>query len=432
MKHTRLNWVVGIIALLVSFNTSAQEIHCYDNPLIDSIWGTSFSAPPLAQSVTDQLKIRQKSLYYYKTLMQLQEPSALSIIFTDYTIVTSGDQKKPFILNADVQTPIAIGGKRFHGKHGKWLNTVHINPQFKVRIFNDDTSFPFGPNGDTSLPVRTPSTIPGITYFGAPARLWDDNETSGFKLFDNLHFGIRVFHHSNGQDGNELDTLRPANLGKVNLYNGNFGQNVVFEIIVGAKTELVANKTVRNSRSNQRKLARENRPGKQIYLKMSRERELYWRLGYEFHPWNLSNEVFRDLAIYGRYRLNLTVGHSLLPSLWEFIGDGEKWCDVFNSTKYEQWRFTFNSNYILDRVYNTGNAYALEKVNFLDASKRLNLWLTAYRVIRETQNAALFMQAGYYGSDNYNIYFTQSMWQFRFGLAFGAFNRPNYPDKQWQ
>jgi hypothetical protein len=64
----------------------------------------------------------------------------------------------------------------------------------------------------------------------------------------------------------------------------------------------------------------------------------------------------------------------------------------------------------------------LEDVKFLDAGKRLNVWVTAYWIMPQTRSSALFAQAGYYGSDNYNIYFAQSLWQFRFGLAFGVFN----------
>jgi hypothetical protein len=412
--------------LLIAFQSGAQ-ITCYTNPLDIPPSGAPVAITPRAalgsDLAADRLVNRRKSLFFHEKLMQIQEPSALSFFGTDYTRNLSGYQKKPFVLNADVQTPIAIGGKRFTGKKGRWMSAIHVNPQFKIRIFQDDPSFPAGPEGDNSLPVRTPSTIPGITYYGALTRLWDNEETgSKFSFLHNLYFGFRAFHHSNGQDGYELDTIRAENEGKVNIYNGNFGEQIVFEVIVGGTTRL-GSESIKNSNGNHRKLEKHNyKDGKQITLKMNRDKEMYWRLGYEFHPAKLSNQVFDSLSIYGRYRVNITLGWRILPTLSEFIGNGKEWCQVMSERKFERWRYTLNINYILDGDYKTGPSDALEDVKFLDASKRLNLWATAYWIMPQTRSSALFVQAGYYGSDNYNIYFAQSLWQFRFGLAFGVFN----------
>lgn len=391
----------------------------------------SLTATPNQSDTTIErvLENRKKSLYFHNTLMQIQEPSLVSVWFMDYTKNLSGFQKKPFILDGDVQTPIAIGGKRFVGKHGKWLNAIHVTPQFRVRIFNDDPAFPAGPVGDRSLPVRTPSTMVGITYYGAPARFSDPEEFGNPTILDNLYFGLRGFHHSNGQDGYELDTLRPANKGKINIYNGNFGENLVFEFIVGGKTEFRRD-NIMKSRSNLRVLEekKQYKPGTEMYLKMHRQHEMYWRASYEWHPKPLTSQFFDSLSIYGRHRINLNLGQSVFVNLLEVIRGKTKWDTVMQEKKYEKWRVTGNMNFIFDGDLKAGNAQDLKKVSALDVSKRLNLWITCYRMILQTQNAAFFVQAGYFGSDNYNIYFAQRMWQLRFGLAFGIFDQPEPKD----
>lgn len=426
MSYTFYRYIIISILVVYVFPVDAQQIHCYVNPLEDTIVNevNSGNTNPLSKSITDRLELRKKSLYFHNTLLYMQEPSTLSFPYTDFTFKTYGYQKKPYILNADVQIPIALGGKRFVGKRG-WMNAIHVIPWFKVRIFQNDADFPFGPLGDKSLPVRTPSTMPGIVYYGAPASWWDPTNNAN-KFFENIYVGVKAFHHSNGQDGYELDTVKASNDGEVNLYNGNFGENLYFEILVGGKTEFIPN-NIWGASINERKL-RKNKPGKQVYLRRHRQTYFYWRVGYEFHPQSLSNEIFDYYSIYGRYRLNLNAGYSILPTFWEFIGDGNKWCDVTREEPFEHWRFTFNLNYILDSDYMHGNVNQLVKVPAFDA-KRLNVWLTSYWILRSSNSTALFTQVGWYGSDNYNIYFNQSMFQIRGGLAFAFFDMPSKPDK---
>lgn len=77
---------------------------------------------------------RERNLKFYKTLTLISEPSTLSCL-SDITINENPyRQKKPFILNADVQTPVTLGGKRWG------LNTIQVIPQIKIRIFNNDNS----------------------------------------------------------------------------------------------------------------------------------------------------------------------------------------------------------------------------------------------------------------------------------------------------
>ena len=188
-------------------------------------------------AIQERLDKRKRNYHFYKTMLKIQPPSLLSGGgLTSFTHNTLGYDKKNFILDADVQTPIPIGGKRFG------LNTIHIIPRFMVRIFKDDANVPFGPRGDTSLAVRTPSTIPGIVWYFSPKGWWDPeryydkelkkaNRKEGIKddkLRDNRYLGLFIFHYSNGQDGNEF-----AVNDSVNAYNGNYGEQVIFEFIYG-------------------------------------------------------------------------------------------------------------------------------------------------------------------------------------------------------
>ncbi|HEU5293086.1 MAG TPA: hypothetical protein VFU05_20715 [Cyclobacteriaceae bacterium] len=374
--------------------------------------------PAMPDSVVRQIDRRASNFYFFSTIRKISEPSTISFPFLSLTHNVTGTQKKPFVLDADIQTPIAIGGKRF--SIGNWMYTIHVIPRFKVRIFQDDPSV-----GDESIPVRTPSTIPGVAYYGALRKWWDDKEEKRGYSFENIFVGLYAFHHSNGQDGPELDTI---NIGQVNTYNGNFGEQVAFEFILGGKTSSDDIPKI-NSNRNAKKEA-DNSPGKQMFLKVYQRSELYWKVSYELHPRKASNQVFDSLSIYGRHRLNLNVGLSLMPRLWEFIGDGKTWWDVSNEANYERWRFTLNANYIMDGDYASGNTLNPEQVKQFDLSRRLNLWLTAYWVIGFSQHAALFTQVGYYGSDNYNIYFNQSLWNFKLGIAFGFFDQQELPDKR--
>ncbi len=407
---------LSICFLVFSCVVQAQH-NAYTNPLDAT---TRVASRPNDSIVSRVVTRRVSNYYFFKTVRELSTPSTIPFPLLSITHNTYGTQKRPFVLDADIVTPIAIGGKRW--AIGNWMHTVHIIPQFKIRVFQNDPSV-----GDKSMPVRTPGTIPGVTYYGALRKWWDPNETKGFNLLNNLYFGFKAFHHSNGQDGPEYSTAKP---GTINTYNGNFAEQVVFEFIAGGKTILLPdNGGALNSKGNKRRLSN-NKPGKEIYIKATNRHEIFWKAGYELHPQKISSQAFDSLSIYGRHRLNLTLGLSLSPGLTEFIGDGTHWWDVVEESNYERWRFTIDVNYILDGDYRSGNTLNPEAIPFFNATKRLNLWATAYWIMGASRHSALFAQFGYYGSDNYNIYFNQSIWNFRFGLAFGFFDQPDTPDKK--
>src|SRR5690606_26833618 len=108
----------------------------------------------------------------------------------------------------------------------------------------------------------------------------------------------------------------------------------------------------------------------------------------------------------------------------KFIGDGTLWCKVAPEQTYERWRHILNGSFALDKNYYRGEISSLRKVSFFDLSKRLNINYTCYYMIGESKYSALFAQIGYFGSDDYNIYFNESYFNLRTGIAFAFFNHP--------
>ncbi len=435
----------------------AQEtpcIHCVsvtevcDYPQFD----TCCDDASLSTDVQSRLNTRTRNNNFYNTLRMIHPPSILSGgTVTSFTINTLGYDKKNFILDADVRFPISIGGPRFG------LNTIHIIPRFKVRIFQDDPDVPFGIKGDTSLPVRTPSTMPGIAWYFSFDKLWNPEASFNSSLKqaiadleynsskerrealrpfrDNKYFGIHIFHHSNGQDGIGIY----AN-DSVNLYNGNYGEQVVFEPIIGGQRKFAINGDFpcRDGKC-QKVVDRNKNRDKEAFIKSSRGVVFNWRVSWENHPFSLSNPEFRDLSDYntrynmtfpeksrmiGRNRLNARFSVQMIPKLIEYIVDKDKWCLITPEASYERWRFMADFSYILDRDYYRGpDMLSLEKVGFFGVNRRFNAWFTAFHVLKRSQFTALFAEVGYSGSDRYNIYFNQSLWQIRYGVAFGFFDQ---------
>lgn len=372
--------------------------------------------PNKPQAVANRIQWRKENYAFHRTMRMMQEPSTVTL-FTTWTRNDLGYDKKNFVLDADVQIPISFGGKRWG------LNEIQVIPKFLVRIFRDDPNVPYGvqPKGDASLPVRTPGAMPGLAYYRSFRSWWTNNS------FPLKFIGLYAYHHSNGQDGYELDTTNGRK--EVNVYNGNFSEDLIVELMIGGTMVSTPNASVLSSPRNARKI-KDNTPGKQMFIKAARQREFYWRLGYEWHPKSLSNEVFDSLRIMGRHRLNVRTALLFVPTMVEYIGDGTVWCNVVPKRRFERVRLTGNINYILDQPYYRGDLKNLKKVDFLNASRRLNMWVSAYWVLGRMGSAALFGQVGYWGSDNYNIYFNQSLWQFKVGLAFAFFDQPDEEDHQ--
>jgi hypothetical protein len=355
---------------------------------------------------------RANTLDFYHRTILITEPSTLSGAgITEWN--TSG--KKSYVLHADVQMPIAIGGKRYsvgskktHNRY--WMSSVHVVPQFKVRIFRDDPAW-----GDSSLPVRTPSYLPRLTYYGAPAGLW--NREKG-----RFHFlGISAYHHSNGQDGTEF-------LGdSVNIYNGNFGENAVFNFLIGGIYQKGGISTTLMKRDSILLNKAKNDPiteHKTIHHANSIARTMYWRAGFEWHPVVLSNAEYHQTGVYGGNRIQLQAGWIISPTYQEKIWHNDQWEEVGSPKQKELFRIVVNMEYITDRSYYKGTLNNLTEIKLSDLSKRMNLNATGYVRIPGTAHAAGFLSVGYWGSDDYNVYFQKSMFQIRGGLAFAFFDYP--------
>jgi hypothetical protein len=278
-----------------------------------------------------------------------------------------GVPKGHYIISADVVPQFVIGGKW-------WPFPIHITPRFMVRILPDNKK-----EGDSSLPVRTPSYIPGATiYF--PFNACDAIASTSY-----LNYGsLSVFHHSNGQDGDEFTSGGR----ELNHYNGNFSTNF-FELAYSFRV-----------RSNFKPVFLCRATG-------SRFHEIYGRIGYERHFGTADSLK----SSYGDTRWNLRLGWFQVKGHRDLINCAP----VDEAYHRETVRIVFNATYIASkRILN------LDKLE-----RRLNMDLNLYRRIPGSPNAAGFIGVGYYGSDPYNIYYDTKPYFFvRAGIAAGFFFSP--------
>jgi len=272
-----------------------------------------------------------------------------------------GSPKNWYVLSGDIIPQFVIGGD-------KLPFAIHITPRYMVRMFHNNKV-----QGDSSLPVRTPSYMPGATIYFRNGRADD----SVRKIF---YTSLSVFHHSNGQDGREFVN------GKINTYNGNFSTNYI---------EPAFHFRIRNKFVNVFKNTKSYQP--QDYF------NFYVRIGYEHHFYT----VQALKSSYGNERINLTLGFiEVLRRLHRYYK---------NSFYKERNRLVFNTTFIAGARDQGLGVF----------QKRINFNLNYYWRIPSSPNTALMLAGGYYGSDPYNIYYMQSYWFVRAGLAFGFFISPN-------
>jgi len=363
--------------------------------------------------IGNKLNDRERNLDFYHIMLNISEPSTISGIGTDYTFEENrSDQKKPYLFDLDIKAPVALGGKTWN------LLSIHLIPEFMVRVFQDDPRF-----NDKSHAVRTPSYIPaGIVYF-APGPKWWNREKGSLTA---KYIGFKFFHNSNGQDGSEFGGPYATNPGQINLYNGNFEEFGVFELSFGHIHEYISSYLPNRETNVKRKL----KVAEQRVRPDISNRLVYWHIGYEYHPDFFTDPEFLMYHLYGRDRINFQAGYSIMPSYRDVIlgADEKKYYAVTPNQAKESWRFVLNFSYIADIQYNEGDMSTQKSIPFINFSRRMNTNITAYRRMPGTQNAGLFLQAGYYGSDYYNIYFQQSLWQIRAGIALAFFRFPDTHD----
>lgn len=282
-----------------------------------------------------------------------------------------GNPKKAYILSADMQPRFVIGGR-------SWAFPIHLTPRYKVRIFRDNLEA-----GDSSLPIRTPSFMPGGTiFFKTKKLLTQDRKTLPY-------YSISIFHHSNGQDGPEFN-----NNGKINVYNGNFSTNYIEPAVHFRYRNFTDPDKIDRSRCSDEIIAYQ---------------DYYIRLGYEHH-WGTAKDLN---PTYGNYRLNVDFTY-LLAKVY-CLKDGE----VPSESYYrERHRINISATCIM------GNRQG--EMNNLN--RRINFNANYNWRLPGSPNTCLFIGGGYYGSDTYNIYYQQSYWYAHAGLSFGFLVTPKMID----
>jgi hypothetical protein len=340
---------------------------------------SSFGQQTEAQDLAEKKALNKVSNYNF--LQQTLNYAALSYICP--TGLDRGSPKEWYILSADIIPQFVIGGE--------WTRfTAHLTARYQVRILHNNKVA-----GDSSLPVRTPSFMPGATVYYALHRTPPEAKSLNY-------VSLSVFHHSNGQDGNELKEN-----GDLNLYNGNFSTNYLepaynfrrryFDKIIMAK-----------------KICEDARPN---YL------DLYGRVGYEIH-FNTTDEL---KSSYGTQRLNFLLGFIRVRN----------YCDYVKGNQINLSDTTIN---LSDNTIQVGDSYYRERYRTVfsatliggsrdrglsDLKHRLNVDLSFHYRIPSSPNTSAFFGFGYMGSDTYNIYYEQNYFYVRAGIALGFFVAPN-------
>ncbi len=284
-----------------------------------------------------------------------------------------GSKKGSYILSSDIQPHFTIGGE-------KTRFAILLTPRFKFRIFRNNPEF-----GDSSLPVRTPSAMPGATIF-YPLRL----VRSPYQ--DLNYVSLKFFHHSNGQDGNEF------NGNKVNEYNGNFSTNF-FEAVFHINKRWKLGVTDPNFCNTTDTCDNVDMPvGYQDFV---------GSIGLEQHFGTADSLV----PTYGETRINIKTALIKVTN-WKLTVKQKKGdpMAVGRCYKKEKWRLLLDISTIVDGVDAPMNK--IEKRINVEASFLLRFL---------GGNTSAYIAAGYYGSDPYNIYYQNNYWFARIGIALGNF-----------
>jgi hypothetical protein len=302
--------------------------------------------------------------------------------------------RKPLILDAKISPYISIANWTMGNKKTKnyFLFGLHLNPEFEVRIFKNDIQ-----KGDTSLPVRTGSSRPGAELFFTHNSIYKKERPTNFA------FSLKAYHHSNGQDGEEFNSVdqKWGKRGYFNTYNGNFSDDFVLEVngMVFSKAD----------------------QGK---------KEQFLKAGLTFST-GLSKWM-KTYDVYGRKRVNLLYSRTFSTFRNRIIKDNvirdgdtkKKMYEISDYYLVERFRFEFYSSFITSKM-NVGPIYQLSKASLSD---RINVHATLHYRIPGFTSAALFGELGYYGQDTYNGYFERSSFFAKIGLSFGLLKYPKNAD----
>ena len=354
------------------------------------------------QRVLDE---RAASLEFVKTTATIADIGTASL-YSEINYVTPRSwQKKPFILDAVMNTPVRIGGKWFHIPNRGVYFALQLNPDFEVRVLQNDPA-----KGDSSSPVRTPSFKPGLTFFITCNKLWN----TGYGK-PKHYFSFKIYHHSNGQDGYHITSE-----GYWNLYNGDFSDDVIYEFAYGGM-----NTGIMKSSVGKELMRAGSGRGTAAY-------NYYWKGLFSLHPPSGVEQVMREYHIYGYYRTSAQIGFIWAPYYQDYVlNRATKTKNAVGiPVRKEIFRIYATIDYIWDEGLNTGSIYNLRRVKMYDITKRMNAVVTFSARIPGTPFLGLFAQGGYFASDPYNVYFEESMAFFRAGLSVGYFINDMNPDRK--
>jgi len=276
----------------------------------------------------------------------------LYILNSEIGFLTFGEQghpdKRQYILNGNIVPHYYVFPRH-------WKVNFVLTPQVMVRIIANQNS----------LPVRTPSYLPGGNFYFNISKQHD--------AINYRYMNIGAFHHSNGQDGNPLDEN-----GEVNLYNGNFSTNfLLIGYNRGYRTE-----------------------GHNTYIKL--ELELHSGLA------NWAYEPAFDGRL-SKLRLNWRWARSIntyIPrkNFLQFFSEqfNERQADA----EEEKTRLVVDGMIALDDLT-------------VDWNQRFNIEVKYYVKFRGSENTSFFASFGYRGHDKYNVYFSQPYPYFGVGMAAG-------------
>jgi len=350
-----------------------------------------------AQTVQQVLDERAISLDFFKSTTILTDASTASAYSEVNYVQPRSYQKKPYIFDGIFNTPVPIGGKWFHVPHKGVYFVMQLHPDVTVRILQNDPA-----KGDSSSPVRTPSLMPGVTFFITANRFWNRPPEKA-----KHYFALKIFHHSNGQDG-----IHFLPDGYWNRYNGDFSDFIIYEFIYGGLKQ----GKPQNDKETKALLGNSTRT--------SAPYNYYWNGSFQLSPKSSLDPDMTKYHLYGQYRTTGEIGFIWAPYYQDYIVSRDKKIKtpINSPARKEIFRLYANLTYIWDYDFNTGSIYNLQPVKMYDITKRLNISVTFSARVPGTSFAGLFLQGGYYGQDPYNVYFQQSVLFIRAGISMGFFS----------
>lgn len=302
-------------------------------------------------------------------------------------------------LSADINPHFFL----FNDSRGSFA--IDLTPRFLVRILRDSSYSPRDGHlatWDRSLPVRTPSYLPGGTFYFADWGIQTESLNRFQPVADTndrylpyRYYSISLFHHSNGQDGRHTDPSQPPNR-VFNIYNGNFSINLAGEVGVTWG---------RWKRGGQTLLA-DLQPGS-MNNRHTWDRIRSWFVGVE-HVLIPGESLLTDCGCYGLAKLHLR-------RQWIDVAhyNDSQTLGIIPDSQYEKQRFivdlSLNSNKYIGARSGPWRVWPNVEVRY-----HMGLQ-TAFR----SNTTSAFVAAGYRAQDVYNVYLEDSYPYVQIGLVMG-------------